>query len=328
MWPWASEPTWPDKRGNVKMSQLKVLYIGGSGRSGSTILGNVLGQIDGFVHVGEIYYLWSHGLIHNHLCGCGTPVRECPSWREVFDRAYGGMERVNPYNFISQHKHLFGSRGYPPPLTTMGRRQLAARSRDFVPELSKLYQAIQTVNNARVIVDSSKLHMQALALSMMPDVDLYMLHLLRDSHGIAYSWQKKKLSIGTDKAYMDRYGPWRSSLKWNIRNLYISLLARNPAIHYHLLRYEDFIDHPRAALGQVLDWMGEESDLAFINAQNEVQLSTPQCTIHGNPVRFQTGKAVKLRADDEWKTKINQKDKWIVTLLTAPLLKKYGYALR
>jgi hypothetical protein len=310
------------------VSQLKVLYIGGSGRSGSTILGNVLGQIDGFVHVGEIYYLWSHGLLHNHLCGCGRPIRDCPTWRNIFDLAYGGMEKVNPNELIAQRKQLFGSRENPPPLTKLGRRKLASSAQGFITELRKLYQAIQIVTNASVIVDSSKLHMQALALSMMPDVTLYMLHLLRDSRGTAYSWQKKKQSIGTNREYMDQFGPIRSSLKWNVRNVYISLLANDPAVHYHLLHYEDFVANPRPAISQILEWVGEKSDLAFISAQNELQLSKHQCTIHGNPVRFQTGKAVTLREDDEWKMKMSSKDKITATILTFPLLWKYGYAMR
>ena len=32
----------------------KVLFIGGYGRSGSTLLDRLLGQIDGFVSVGEV----------------------------------------------------------------------------------------------------------------------------------------------------------------------------------------------------------------------------------------------------------------------------------
>jgi len=309
------------------MSQLKVLYIGGSGRSGSTILGNVLGQIDGFVHIGEVYYLWSHGLLHNNLCGCGKPIQECPTWRKVFELAYGGMEKVKPNEFIAMRKKLFGNRESPPPLTKLERRKLASSARDFAVDLRKLYQAIQTVSNAKVIIDSSKLHTQAMALSMMPDVTLYMLHLLRDSRGTAYSWQKKKQSIGTSREYMDQFGSVHSSLKWNMRNLYISLVAKDPAVQYHLLRYEDFVSNPRAKIGEILDWVGEKSELAFIHAQNEVQLTTPQCTIHGNPVRFETGKAVVLREDDEWKLKMGMKDKLTATMLTFPLLWKYGYPI-
>jgi hypothetical protein len=127
---------------------------------------------------------------------------------------------------------------------------------------------------------------------------------------------------------MDRIGPWKSALKWNTRNLYVSLLPYRPTVHYHRLRYEDFITSPRTTIQEVLDWMNEKSDLSFIHGQNEVELAVHQCTIHGNPVRFQTGKSMTLRVDDEWKTRLGLKDKLVTTALTLPLLVKYGYGLR
>jgi hypothetical protein len=60
--------------------RVKVLYIAGSGRSGSTILDNTLGQIDGFFSVGELRYIWERGLIEDRLCGCGERVHQCPFW--------------------------------------------------------------------------------------------------------------------------------------------------------------------------------------------------------------------------------------------------------
>lgn len=46
-------------------AEVKVLYIAGWGRSGSTILDNVLGQVEGFFSGGELSYLWERGLSEN-----------------------------------------------------------------------------------------------------------------------------------------------------------------------------------------------------------------------------------------------------------------------
>jgi len=64
-----------------------VLYIAGTGRSGSTVLANLLGEVDGFFAAGEVRFLWQRGLVENRLCGCGAPVSECAVWREVFEVA-------------------------------------------------------------------------------------------------------------------------------------------------------------------------------------------------------------------------------------------------
>ena len=56
-----------------------IIYIGGYGRSGSTILGLLLGQLDNFYLVGEI------GVFHVALkdrrpCTCGSELSKCNFW--------------------------------------------------------------------------------------------------------------------------------------------------------------------------------------------------------------------------------------------------------
>ena len=67
---------------------VKVLYIGGLGRSGSTLLDRMLGQLPGFFSAGEIRDLWQRGLRENALCGCGAPFKECEVWTRVGKEAY------------------------------------------------------------------------------------------------------------------------------------------------------------------------------------------------------------------------------------------------
>ena len=66
---------------------MKVLFLAGKGRSGGTLLANLLGQVPGFFNVGELNRLWDWGLVSNYLCGCGVPVRECPTWTAILDEA-------------------------------------------------------------------------------------------------------------------------------------------------------------------------------------------------------------------------------------------------
>ena len=76
-----------DNRAMDTTGKTKVLYIAGTSRCGSTILGNVLGQIRGFVSVGEISSIWERGFLENAYCGCGTRFLDCPMW---MSRAYRG----------------------------------------------------------------------------------------------------------------------------------------------------------------------------------------------------------------------------------------------
>ena len=67
-----------------------VLYLGGAGRSGSTLLERMLGQLPDAVAVGEIVHLVRRGLLDDEDCGCGCPFSVCPFWTKVGEHAFGG----------------------------------------------------------------------------------------------------------------------------------------------------------------------------------------------------------------------------------------------
>jgi hypothetical protein len=58
-------------QGSAPDGALTVLYIGGYGRSGSTVLDRVLGALPDAVSVGEIRSIWGAVLREDRLCACG-----------------------------------------------------------------------------------------------------------------------------------------------------------------------------------------------------------------------------------------------------------------
>ena len=74
---------------------VKVLYLAGPTRSGSTILSNILGEIDGFFNAGQIFELWDKGLAENGLCGCGQQLTTCEIWSTVFKKAFTNAKRID-----------------------------------------------------------------------------------------------------------------------------------------------------------------------------------------------------------------------------------------
>jgi hypothetical protein len=63
-------------------------------------------------------------------------------------------------------------------------------------------------------------------------------------------------------------------------------------------------------------------DLHFLDG-GEVTMGVHH-TLAGNPMRFGKG-PVQLRSDDRWKTQSKKKDRVVVTALTWPLLRRYGF---
>lgn len=310
-------------------SLVKVVTIVGSGRSGSTILGNVLGEIDGYFHAGELRTLWGQALMRGRLCGCRERVSDCPFWTKVLEAAFGPTGNwPEPAAINRSLRRLVRLRDtrrllHMVPGESPGSHELNTCAQ----VLSRLFHGIAQVRGSRVIVDSSKRPAQGALVRLMPGIDPFFIHLVRDPRAQAYSWRRIKASPGHDGGEMQRYGPWTSTWDWITRNVAVEGFRWSPVRDRLLrLRYEDFILNPRSTIESVASLVGEPVDLSPLLAGNRVRLS-PNHNIGGNPVRFSTG-SVELKLDQEWVKAQNPIDRLIATSLSLPLLPRYGYRLR
>jgi hypothetical protein len=311
---------------NSAASPVKVLYVAGLGRSGSTILANTLGQVESFFSGGELNFIWKHALIEDRLCGCGNPSRECPFWGPVFQGEFGGQSETLAREMMRLQYSGARTRHIPMMLTEGGRRKIRERLGKFLDNTGRLYGAIRSVSGSRVIVDTSKEPAYGYALGMAPGIDLRVLHLIRDPRAAAYSWAKKKPQPdSTERDFMHRKTPTQSAVLWDAWNAAIEALWRDTPENYLRLRYEDFIADPRASFQEILKLVGEQDANLPLEGEREVKLGISH-TVSGNPNRFDTG-TVELRQDRAWQKNMKPRDKALVTAGTLPLLKRYKYPL-
>jgi hypothetical protein len=310
------------------MSELdqKVLYIGGFGRSGSTLVERILGQLPGFCSAGEIVFLWQRGLIDGQLCGCGVPVPECDFWTRVGKSAFGGWDQIDAQEMLALQKRVDRNR-YIPSMVAPRLRPAAQADLDrYTDVLSRLYRGIGEVAGARVVIDASKHASTAFLLRKVPGIDLRVVHLVRDSRGVAYSWTKevRKPEVTGDDAFMPVYSPSSSGRQWVAYNLLfdaLGLLDRTM-----ILRYEALMADPRQGLERILAHAGEPvtpESFAFLG-DGWVDLGCDH-TVAGNPMRFHQGR-LDLRLDQAWTTKLPERDRKVVTAITWPLQLRYGYS--
>jgi hypothetical protein len=298
---------------------MKVLYIAGWGRSGSTILDNILGQVEGIVSVGELRYIWDRGMIQNRLCGCGAPFRDCDIWRSVFDKAFGGFDGIDPHRMLALRDRCDRTRNL-----IFGRRMYSEAFNSYRSALQRLFLAISSVTGAELIVDSSKTPAHGRMLQDIPGLEVYVLHLIRDPRAVAYSWQRKKLMDDGANEFMSRFGPIQTSLMWDAMQLATEKLNRNQDGYARLL-YEEFVTQPREILQDLLARLGmSRSKLPFVEERTVVLEAVHGFS--GNPSRFKRGTII-LRLDDEWQNKMSWTRRTIVDVLTSPLLARYGYRL-
>ncbi len=299
-----------------------VVAIVGAGRSGSTLLGALLGQSPGVFNAGEVRYLWDRGFVERRLCGCGEPVPRCPVWSSVAEQVGTPvLERMRDLQRrYGRIRHV--------PIALAGQMLpsiIERRVGQDLEALGALYTSIAAASGARVIVDSSKLPLYTQSLRHAPGIDVKVLHLVRDSRATAFSWQRKKaLTDGAPREFKETMSPVRSAALWTIWNsLCDGLFATGP--DFRRVRYEDLVEHPWATLAALHRWIGVPMDDRIFVGQHRVVLGATH-TVAGNADRMRTG-TVAIRPDDEWRHAQTDEVRRTVTAISWPMLVRHGYPI-
>lgn len=303
---------------------IKLIYIVGSGRSGSTLLARMLGELQEVVSIGEFKHIWQRNFNENQLCSCGLAFSHCPFWQAVIAQASQTLGPINGQDILRLQSSLDRIRYMPNILYPSAEFQDKLAQMGII--LAAFFQAVQHVSGKSIIVDSSKEVSRLFLYDALPQIDLYAVHLVRDSRGVAFSWQRKRVRPEiTDKvAYMDLYSPFKAGRRWLLWNVLTEMFARKAKDRYFLLRYEDLIAYPKESLQHIAEkFLLEKTDFPFIQ-DHELVFTIDEHTVAGNPNRFQKG-AMSLQLDTEWQQALKRTDHLAVTGLTWPLLWKYGY---
>lgn len=304
-------------------SRVTVLFIGGQGRSGSTLLERAISQFPGATSVGEVVHLWRRGLRGNETCGCGKAFHACPFWTAVGDEAFGGWANLDPEESVELRYAVDRTRYVPLMLRPGLSPRYARRRAEYLTRLASLYRAMAKVSGGTVLVDSSKHPSYALLLAAIPEIDLRLLHVVRDSPAVAFAWSRTVERPEANGIPMPTYGPTKAAVMWDVQNTIMQTMGRR--LPYLRIRYEDFVTSPKDTLLEVMRFAGESDDadqLQFLDGDTlHLQASH---TVAGNPMRFITGD-LTIRRDERWQTDMTAGNRKVVELLTVPFRRKYGY---
>lgn len=304
-----------------------VVYLGGFGRSGSTLVERVLGAVPGWVNVGELVDLARSVAPRDELCGCGATFSTCPLWTRVGEVAFGGwtsdvLQRITTaHRAAARQRHLPGLLLGRPPSP-----DLASLRDDY----SRIYHAVAEVTGARVVVDASKGPALGQAIAGAPGVDLRMLNVIRDPRAVAWSWQRE-VSRPHDQSGADqmwRIPAHRAAAQWGALQLEMAVMTRRSEVAGAQLRYEDFVADPVSSLVAATAALGLPVPAAELPALHDGCLELrPSHGLSGNPSRFRSG-TVRLRRDETWTREMPARARAVVTGMTYPLLHAYGYTGR
>lgn len=226
----------------------EILYIMGTGRSGTTVLEVMLKDLPGVDGVGEITHLFRDGFDANKPCSCGQPARGCELWAGIiahprWQAGNGAQGTTRLFRRIEAHgrfaKTLVGA--------------ISGADREAYREANRaLFQGAGQMTGARVLVDSSKYPARALQLWRSFPGRVRILAVSRGPAGLIKAFSKphrdeqKPKPLSAAVVYYLYVIACMALVRWKVGNDCMTV------------RYESLRRDPEQVLLAVADWLGTD----------------------------------------------------------------------
>lgn len=225
-------------------ARTQVVYVMGAGHSGSTILGVTLGNCADFFYAGEV---------EEWLVKSGAPPwadeERRTFWKSVGAETDGadlfGSEAVRCIERSSALVRVDRWRT---------RRRLLGRYRRICEEL---LNAISRTAGSSHVIDTSHFPLRAHELKKLSGIDLYLIFLVRDPHGVVDS------SLRQLKPHEVAERRLRTILLnlnlWFTLLVSLAVFLRQRRDRRLFVRHEAFVQDPEGVLRQILDLVGSQA---------------------------------------------------------------------
>jgi hypothetical protein len=269
------------------------------------------------IAIGEARSFWSRWLQPKWLCSCGRPLADCDRWAPVGAETWP-MSAEDVTRFQARHLR---TRQYVPAWTRLRFGRPSDRERRYAETYAELYRRVDGLNDATTIVDSSKYPLDAYLLGACTDVDLRVVHLVRDPRAVAHSWATPKPLTPEPGAPMLRtFSPVSSSTIWMTWNQVVERLVSRVA-PVHRVRYEDLVARPAETLGGIAAFAGIADGRPLDPSTLSLRASH---MVAGNPMRFTRGDHL-LEEDGRWRTAMTRSQRLAAVVPAWPTMRRYGY---
>lgn len=221
----------------------QILYIMGTGRSGSTILEVLLGNSPGIHQAGEVTHIYKDGLLRGRNCACGVKATECPVWGPVLKSV---TQQMGTGTYLrSLHESVEGHGRFPFTFAGLGS---STTLNNYRQANYLIFQELRLQTDASVVVDSSKYVGRALALSRTLPTQVRVVFLTRSPVALIRAFAKN---------HKDEQLP-KSPAKVAIYYCWVLLCARAAAFssraEFFVLSYEKLQEDPVGTLDRIGRW--------------------------------------------------------------------------
>jgi hypothetical protein len=230
-------------------SKPKIIYIAGAGHSGSTLLDLLLSTSPNTFSVGELKHL-DHFLTDTskaYADDTGAAASQSAFWSYFHDQKEQYLPKWRVERVLSMRNKL--------ALLLTGRpRTIPQRYKNNDRLYTDILAQIRNISaNPEIdtIIDSSKVTSRLIEINeRVQDFDVYVIHLVRDVRGVAYSYYKDQRSV------------LKWSFGWLSTNWGIARYAKKriPKERYIFLRYEEFATEPTKTIQRLNHALGLSVD--------------------------------------------------------------------
>lgn len=298
----------------------KVAFIMAASHSGSTLLAMLLGSHPQATTIGD-----TAGTAHrkniNYLCSCGRQANACSFWLEVKERMsrqgfdlditdFGTRFEYPKNRFIDRALHA-EHRG---PFLEIIRDGVLSMSSGWRRRFSKiaernlaLIETATEITGSQILIDSSKLPHRLKFLLRIPELEVKVIHLLRDGRGVAHTYINDN-GWSVEKAATE----WQRGIIAAER-----LLDKLDPDMWKQVRYEDVCSDPQAEIEKLSVFL--ELDPSRVN----LDFRSAGLHIFGNKMRLSSEKAIRL--DSKWQKELTDSQISRIQRLAGKQLRKYGY---
>ncbi len=277
---------------------IKIIYIAGDGRSGSTLLDAILSNIKDSISVGECHRFWVRFYEKETLCGCRKKIEDCELWSQIDTQLKIKFSEYNQDVFKQQVKEIQYYKNFKriPKLIKSKKWQL------FSEVVKTFYGLIASITGKDIIIDSSKSMSWAYLLYHLDFCDFRVIHLERNLVAVANSWKKDVI--------LPEYHSKRVMMpkKTNILILKswfkIKILARflRKSSNYLYVSYEKLCENPKRCLLTIQTSIEESFEISSLNYN---------CNhaIGGNPMRIKIRNEIVITRKKEKLVQLNRIEK-------------------
>lgn len=319
----------PPTRGNMHTvasdARVKVLYITGVTRSGSGILGRLLSTIPGTVFAGELRRVWSRGFRPGRTCACGRPHTDCPLWSKILTPGSCLSEPTRSSVAATQRRVAPDRLDWWVALRHVRLTSEPARDSPegrYMAAYTDLHLAVAQASGAELVIDSSKHASDAALLTLRRRPPTFLIHLIRDPRAVVSRLQahSERRSAAARSALAVR-----GAIRWSGKHLVNELIRRRLAPdRATVLRYEDLVQDPGAVVDSVARLTGLPRPPERLAPGVPIQVPEAHGPDGSRRRRHETLEVI-VENDTRWRRDLTGFDRRLVTLLTYPLLRRYGY---